>query len=84
MNQCQTGFSGSKVWHIDAEPKMWGGAGSSEEDVMVDARDLVDLASDAAFAVDGDSRIVAWNSRADDLLGDAPRQPRGRRCSAGA
>ena len=80
MNQCQTGFSGSKVRHIDAELKMWGGAGSSEEDVMVDARDLVDLASDAAFAVDGDSRIVAWNSRADDLLGYAPSEAIGRRC----
>ncbi len=53
---------------------MWVGAGSSEEDVMVDARDLVDFASDAAFAVDENLRIVAWNSRADDLLGYAPSE----------
>lgn len=59
---------------------MWVGAGSSEEDVMVDARDLVDFASDAAFAVDENSRIVAWNSRADDLLGYAPSEVIGCRC----
>ena len=47
---------------------------------MVDARGLVEFASDAAFAVDEDSRIVAWNSRADDLLGYAPSEVIGRRC----
>ncbi|MEE8455888.1 MAG: PAS domain-containing protein, partial [Limibaculum sp.] len=47
---------------------------------MLDARDLVDFASDAAFAVDGDSRIVAWNCRADDLLGYAPSEVIGRYC----
>ena len=31
---------------------------------MIDARYLVDYASDAAFAIDGKQRIVAWNYRA--------------------
>jgi hypothetical protein len=48
------------------------GTGSSEEDVMVDARDLVVFASDAAFAVDENSRVVAWNRCAQDLLDYAP------------
>ncbi len=39
---------------------------------MVDARDLVVFASDAAFAVDENSRVVAWNSCAQDFLGYAP------------
>ena len=36
---------------------------------MIDARYLVDYASDAAFAIDGKQRIVAWNYRARRLLG---------------
>ncbi|MHA1553138.1 MAG: BTAD domain-containing putative transcriptional regulator [Alphaproteobacteria bacterium] len=47
---------------------------------MVDASDLTKFASDAAFAVDWDSRIVAWNDRANDLLGYAPGEVIGRRC----
>ena len=59
---------------------MWGEAASSEGEVMVDARDLVEFASDAAFAVDENSRIVAWSNRADDLLGYAPSEAIGCRC----
>ncbi|MAG95064.1 MAG: hypothetical protein QF797_10125 [Alphaproteobacteria bacterium] len=35
---------------------------------MIDARHLVGNASDAAFAIDGGLRIVAWNYRARRLL----------------
>ena len=47
---------------------------------MVDTRDLVNFASDAAFAVDGDSRIVGWNEAAHDLLGYADGEVIGRPC----
>ena len=36
---------------------------------MIDARHLVDYASDAAFAVDGEQRVVAWNYGAQRLMG---------------
>ena len=39
---------------------------------MVDARDLVDFASDATFGVDENSCVVAWRRRAQDLPGYAP------------
>ncbi len=42
--------------------------------------DLVEFASDAALAVDGDSHIVAWNERSARLLGYAPDQALGRPC----
>lgn len=48
---------------------------------MFDGRYLVDLASDAAFAIDGDSKIVAWNYGARRLLGHARREVLGRHCS---
>lgn len=47
---------------------------------MVEARDLVGLASDPAFAVDAEGRIVAWNPGASTLLGYTPRQAIGRMC----
>ena len=47
---------------------------------MVDARDLVNSASDAAFALDESLRIVAWSNRAADLLGYAPGEVIGCRC----
>ncbi len=47
---------------------------------MVEACDLVDLASDAAFAVDGGLRVVAWNGRARDLLGYSAGEAIGRHC----
>ncbi len=36
---------------------------------MVQARDLVTFSSDAAFAVDPELRVIAWNERAEELLG---------------
>jgi PAS domain S-box-containing protein len=47
----------------------------------VDTVDLTDLASDAAFAVDGGLEIVAWNDAAQRLLGYAPGEVIGRHCS---
>lgn len=47
---------------------------------MVDAPDLVSLASDAAFAVDENLRIVGWNGGAHELLGYAAGEVTGRRC----
>ncbi len=48
---------------------------------MIDARYLIDYASDAAFAIDGSCRIVAWNYRARRLLGYTRREVIGERCS---
>ncbi len=48
---------------------------------MIDAVDLADLASDAAFAVDGGLEIVAWNDAAQRLLGYAPGEVIGHHCS---
>lgn len=48
---------------------------------MIDTVDLADLASDAAFAVDGGLEIVAWNDAAQRLLGYAPGEVIGRHCS---
>ncbi len=44
-------------------------------------RELVDLASDAAFAIDGGGEIVAWNREAHRLLGYAPHEVIGQPCS---
>jgi len=48
---------------------------------MFEARDLVDFASDAAFAVNRSMKIVAWNHRAELLLGYAQDEAIGRHCS---
>lgn len=47
---------------------------------MIDARHLVDQASDAAFAIDGGRRVVAWNYRARRLLGHTRREVIGKSC----
>ncbi|KAB2873982.1 MAG: PAS domain-containing protein, partial [Bauldia sp.] len=47
---------------------------------MSEFRSLVDLASDAALAISGESRVVAWNERAASLLGYEPEQALGRPC----
>ena len=47
---------------------------------MMDARYLVDYASDAAFAIDGEQRIVAWNYGARRLLEYTRREVLGRHC----
>ena len=48
---------------------------------MIEARDLVNFASDAAFAIDRDRQIVAWNSRAQELLGYTPGEVIGHHCT---
>lgn len=47
---------------------------------MFDARELVDLASDAAFAISADLRVVAWNRAATDVLGLLPSEAVGQNC----
>ena len=42
--------------------------------------DLAEFASDAAFAIDADARIVAWNTPAQRLLGYLPAEAIGRHC----
>jgi PAS domain S-box-containing protein len=42
--------------------------------------ELVEFAADAAFAIDIDGKIVAWNAPAQQLLGYAPAEAIGRRC----
>ncbi len=44
------------------------------------AFDLAEFASDAAFAIDADARIVAWNAPAQRLLGYTPGEAIGRNC----
>ncbi len=48
---------------------------------MVDSYYLINHSSDAAFVVDGGVEIVAWNQAARQLLGFAPDEVIGRRCS---
>ena len=47
---------------------------------MADTRGLVHFASDPAFAVDRELRILEWNSGAQELLGHAPDEVIGCRC----
>ncbi len=44
------------------------------------AADLAEFAADAAFAIDVDGKIVAWNAPAQLLLGYAPAEAIGRHC----
>ncbi len=46
------------------------------------AFDLAEFASDAAFAIDADARIVAWNAPAQRLLGYTPAEAIGRNCGS--
>ncbi|MCC6777941.1 MAG: winged helix-turn-helix domain-containing protein [Hyphomicrobiales bacterium] len=48
---------------------------------MKEWRTLVDDASDAALAIDGKSRVVAWNDRASGLLGYTRREALDQPCS---
>ena len=48
---------------------------------MIDAYNMVDYASDAAFAIDDGSNITAWNPGAEQLLGYAPSEVIDRHCS---
>lgn len=47
---------------------------------MVHLKDLVEFASDAAFAVNAQGEILAWNKKAQELLGYDPDEAIGRRC----
>lgn len=49
---------------------------------MVDVREVIKCASDAAFAVSEDLRVIAWNEAARDLLGYSAREVVGRQCHA--
>ncbi len=48
--------------------------------MIAHASDLAEFASDAAFAIDAESKIVAWNARAQQLLGYTPSEAIGRYC----
>jgi PAS domain S-box-containing protein len=48
---------------------------------MVSVSELVEHASDAAFAIDDRSEVVAWNRGAEQLLGYTPEEAIGRRCA---
>ncbi len=47
---------------------------------MIDAHNMVDYASDAAFAIDDGLNITAWNRGAQQLLGYAPGEVIGQQC----
>lgn len=47
---------------------------------MTKARDYISLSSDAAFAVSGKLRVLAWNPTAEQLFGSAAADAIGRRC----
>jgi len=48
---------------------------------MFEACELVKFASDAAFAIDAERKIVAWNRGAQLLLGYAPEEVIGQQCA---
>ena len=48
---------------------------------MVDAAELVEFASDAAFVVDGLQIVLAWNAPAEALLGYTAKEALGRTCA---
>jgi two-component SAPR family response regulator len=48
--------------------------------VITHACDLIEFASDAAFAIDAGSKIIAWNAPAERLLGYTPSEAIGRHC----
>jgi PAS domain S-box-containing protein len=48
--------------------------------VITHASDLTEFASDAAFAIDVDGKIVAWNNQAQRLLGYNSAEVIGRHC----
>jgi len=47
----------------------------------MDARDLVDYVSDAAFSIDREQKVVAWNFGAQRLMGYTRSEVLGRHCS---
>jgi PAS domain-containing protein len=56
------------------------GKRSATKAVMGTARALVEHASDAAFAVDSELHVVAWNQPCCELLGYSPEEVIGRYC----
>lgn len=47
---------------------------------MAMVRDFISLSSDAAFAVSGDMRVLAWNRKAERVFGVVAADAIGRRC----
>lgn len=47
---------------------------------MIRAREYISLSSEAAFAVSGDLRVLAWNRSAENIFGLAAGDAIGRRC----
>ncbi len=47
---------------------------------MTGGVELVNFASDAAFAIDAESRVVGWNSASEGLLGYSAAEAMGRHC----
>lgn len=47
---------------------------------MVEPRDLIEYASDAATVIDQRRTIIAWNAAAEGLLGRSADKAIGRRC----
>jgi PAS domain-containing protein len=48
---------------------------------MFRVREVVDLASDAAFAINRHCHVAAWNKRAEQMLGYRQDEVLGRPCS---
>jgi PAS domain S-box-containing protein len=48
---------------------------------LPDLPEWIELASDPAFAIDDRHQVIAWNRRAQELLGYTPDEAIGRRCS---
>lgn len=48
---------------------------------MVNTSDLIEFASDPAFSLDNDMRVVGWNAGAEALLGYSQTETFGRPCS---
>jgi len=48
--------------------------------MVIHTSELAECASDAAFAVDGNAKIVAWNAQAQRLLGYTASEAIGRHC----
>ena len=47
----------------------------------MDTVELIEFSSDPAFALDGDLRVIGWNSSARELLGYSTTEAIGKKCS---
>jgi len=64
----------------DASPGRGGAGPGVPPQALSAVSELVDYASDAAFGVDGNLRIIGWNRTAEGLLGYTPAETLGRPC----